>query len=89
MKSSPQQETSRNRISPEKALGLVLRALREKSSLSQEALAYEADLHRTYIGQLERGEKSPSLKTVFAIAASLDAAPSEIIRNVERLASPR
>ena len=87
MKSSPPQDKSRSRISPEKAFGLVLRDLREKSSLSQEALAYEAGFHRTFVGQLERGEKSPSLRTIFAIAGSLDTAPSEIIRNVERLAS--
>jgi transcriptional regulator with XRE-family HTH domain len=36
-------------------------------------------------GQLERGEKSPSLRTIFAIAGSLDVPPSELIVGVERL----
>jgi len=44
-----------------------------------------AGYHRTYIGQLERGEKSPSLRTLFNVSATLGISPSVLIRRVERL----
>lgn len=53
--------------------------------LSQEELAARAGYHRTYIGQLERGEKSPSLRTLFNLSATLQVSPSALIRRVERL----
>ena len=71
--------------SPEQAFGRVLRGLRAKQSISQEALAHTAGYHRTYIGQLERGEKSPSLETIFALTASLSVSPSEMIREIENV----
>lgn len=53
--------------------------------LSQEALALESGYHRTYIGMIERGEKSLSLRTLFDLATTLKARPSAILRRVERL----
>src|SRR4051812_22511992 len=41
-------------------------------------------IHRTCIRQLERGGKSPSLRTLFNLAGTLDVAPSAIVRGVER-----
>ena len=54
-------------------------------SLSQDDLGAKSGYHRTYIGQLERGEKSPSLRTLFNLASTLDVDPSDILRQVERL----
>lgn len=71
--------------SPEQAFGQVLRDARERQLVSQEALAFRGGYHRTYIGQLERGEKSPSLRTIFALAVSLNISPSKMILEVERL----
>jgi transcriptional regulator with XRE-family HTH domain len=71
--------------SPEKAFGRVLRSVRESCGLSQEELAARAGYHRTYIGQLERGEKSPSLRTIFNISSTLQVSPSVLVRRVERL----
>lgn len=86
MKASSRQNKTLARISsPEQAFGCVLRKIREERSVSQEALAYMGGYHRTYIGQLERGEKSPSLRTIFALAASLDVTPSNLLSEVERL----
>jgi transcriptional regulator with XRE-family HTH domain len=65
--------------SPEEAFGHVLRTVRQSRSISQEALAYEGGYHRTYIGQVERGEKSPSLRTVFNLASMLKTSPAEMI----------
>ena len=50
---------------------IVLKKLRLKAKLSQEALAEKAGLHRTYISQLERSERSPSLETAMRISSVL------------------
>jgi transcriptional regulator with XRE-family HTH domain len=73
-----------HRISPEVAFGRVLRELRRKRGVSQDELGDRSGYHRTYIGQLERGEKSPSLRTLFNLAATLDVSPSSMVRGVER-----
>ena len=74
----------RKAISPEIAFGRVLRNIRKKSKLSQDDLGAKSGYHRTYIGQLERGEKSPSLRTLFNLATTLGISPSALIRQVER-----
>ena len=76
---------SARNLSPEKAFGRVLREVRESRNLSQEELAARAGYHRTYIGQLERGEKSPSLRTIFNLSSTLQVTPSVLVRRVERL----
>jgi transcriptional regulator with XRE-family HTH domain len=54
-----------------KEVGLNIRKIREERGLSQEKLAALADLHRTYIGQIERGEKNIGLKNLEKIAKAL------------------
>jgi transcriptional regulator with XRE-family HTH domain len=53
------------------AFGHVVRRLRIRASLSQEQLSFRADVHRTYVGDLERGLKSPTLEVIDRIAAAL------------------
>lgn len=67
----------------EKIFGEELRKIREQKGLSQEQLGFESEYHRTYISQLERGQKSTSLKAVFRIAHALGVAPSELVSRVE------
>ena len=55
----------------DQALANVLKELRERNQLSQEQLSFAADLHRTYISQLERGLKSITVKTLFKITNAL------------------
>ena len=49
----------------EQVFGEELRKVREEKGLSQEQLGFKSEYHRTYISQLERGQKSTSLKAVF------------------------
>jgi transcriptional regulator with XRE-family HTH domain len=67
----------------ESVFGRALRTARQGRSISQEALAAEAGYHRTYIGQIERGEKSPSIRTVFDLAKVLGLRPSLLIADTE------
>jgi transcriptional regulator with XRE-family HTH domain len=59
--------------------GEVISQLRRNACLSQEMLADRAGIHRTYISQLERGLKSPTLAVLMKIAAALDVRASEIL----------
>ena len=54
-----------------KKVGLNIRKCREKKGWSQEQLAFEANLHRAYIGQVERGEKNVGLINIEKIANAL------------------
>jgi len=62
----------------------VLRDIRKRAGISQEKLALEANLDRTFISLLERGLRQPSLKTLFAISAVLNIHPHEIVHAVEQ-----
>jgi len=55
-----------------KKVGLNIRKYRTKKGWSQEQLAFEADLHRAYIGQIERGEKNIGLINLEKIAKALN-----------------
>jgi len=58
--------------------GIKVRYLRTRKHLSQEKLAFMANMHRTYIGGIERGERNPSLKNIQAIANALEVKLSEL-----------
>jgi len=64
------------------AIAKILKKAREKKGISQEELAFKADLHRTYISQLERGLKSITVKTLFKITESLEVEIDEFIKLV-------
>ncbi len=67
----------------ERLFGRMLQELRTERGLSQEKLGFESDYHRTYISQLERGQKNPSLKAIFRLAEALGIRPSEMIQRIE------
>ncbi|MFL6725217.1 MAG: helix-turn-helix domain-containing protein [Sphingomicrobium sp.] len=56
-----------------------LRKLRQAKGVSQEAFAEEAGLHRTYISDLERGERNPTITVVDKIARALDVPIGELL----------
>jgi len=66
------------------AFSEVVKQLREASKLSRAALAKKAGLHQTYIGLLERGERSPNLDTSKAIADALDVPLGKMITIAEK-----
>ena len=53
-------------------IGILIRTLRKQKDLSQEQLAFKADLHPTYIGQIERGEKNITVSNLEVIVKALD-----------------
>jgi len=70
-----------------KSFGQVLQQLRRDRKFSQEELGFASGYHRTYISLLERGHKSPSLRTIFELAKALKVEPSEMIERVQSLAT--
>lgn len=52
--------------------GKKVAEIRRQQNLSQEELAFRCGVHRTYIGAIERGEKSPTLNTIEKIAKGLN-----------------
>jgi transcriptional regulator with XRE-family HTH domain len=60
-------------------LAINTKALREARGLSQEALALEAEVDRTYVSQIERGVCNPSLRVLFQIANTLKVQVAELL----------
>ena len=67
------------------AFGSLVRLERTSRSLSQEELAEYAELHRNAIGLIERGERSPSLETIYAIAKELGVPASNLLAKLETM----
>lgn len=62
-----------------KILGDNIRSLRLKKSLTQEQLSEICNLHRTYIGAIERGDRNVSLKNIIIIATALSVTPDYLL----------
>ena len=69
------------------ALGQAIRQLRAERGLSQEALADASELHRTYVGGIERGERNPSFANLLRLSDALEVRPSELMVLFERLSA--
>ncbi len=63
--------------------GKQVRQLRKGLGLSQEDLAELTDLHRTYIGGIERGERNVALINIVRLAKALNVSPSELLKGIE------
>jgi DNA-binding XRE family transcriptional regulator len=70
---------------PERAFGDALREIRKERCISQEQLALDSGLDRTYVSLIERGVQSPTLRTVVKLANVLHVKPSEIVSRMESL----
>lgn len=68
-----------------RAFGAAVRTRREELGLSQEALGYRAKVHRTYVSDVERGARNPTVRVVWKLADALDTDPSGLFRTAEGL----
>ena len=59
-----------------------MRARRRELGLSQEALAEGSELHWTFIGPVERGQRNLSLHNILRVARVLDVDPGELVRGL-------
>jgi transcriptional regulator with XRE-family HTH domain len=67
-----------------KRVGMTLRRLRLATGMSQEAFADHCGLHRTYIGSIERGEKTITIETANKLACALGLSLSQLFQQVEK-----
>jgi transcriptional regulator with XRE-family HTH domain len=67
---------------PLKLFGNRLRELRVQRKLSQEKLAELADLHRNYVGGIERGERNVALINIVKLAHALAVRPAKLIETI-------
>jgi transcriptional regulator with XRE-family HTH domain len=65
-------------------LGRTIRRLRLEAGYSQESFADECEVHRTYMGTVERGETNISLKNIERIARELGLAAGELLTEAEK-----
>ena len=63
--------------------GKRIKELRQSLHLSQEALAERADVHRTYVGMIERGEKNITLSNINKFSKALGVAMSELLEGID------
>jgi transcriptional regulator with XRE-family HTH domain len=76
----------RKRAKPDirERFGFSVRVRREDLGLTQEEFAERARIHRTYVSDVERGQRNISLLNIERVAQALDIAMSELFRIVER-----
>ncbi len=67
-------------MTPAEAFGHVLKRTRKESGLSQEQLALQSGLDRTFISLLERGKRQPSLTSIIEVSDRLNIPANELIR---------
>lgn len=66
-----------------KVVGKVIASFRKKKGISQEVLSGLADIGRTHLSAIERGERKPTLETLYRISTALDVKMSDIVREIE------
>ncbi len=64
-------------------VGNVIAYFRKKKKLSQEVLSGLADIGRTHLSAIERGERKPTLETLYRISCALNVSMSEIVKEIE------
>lgn len=67
-----------------KIVGDVIAEFRKKKGVSQEVLSGLADIGRTHLSAIERGERKPTLETLFRISNALDVKMSDIVLEIEK-----
>ncbi len=75
--------TTKAKQNPSRIFGEVLKEMRLAKGISQEQLAFDANVHRTYVSQLERATKQPTLGTLLSLAEALGQPAHLLVRRVE------
>lgn len=65
-------------------VGNVIAEFRKKKGISQEVLSGLADIGRTHLSAIERGERKPTLETLYRISCALDVKMSDIVKEIEQ-----
>lgn len=65
-------------------VGRVFQRIREEKKLSQELVSGFAGIGRTHLSAIERGERKPTLETMFRLADALGVRPSMIVAEIEK-----
>lgn len=65
-------------------LGELLRQARQTAGLTQDELAHQAGVDRSYLSELEHDKKSPTIKMLFRLCAPLGVKPSQLMAQMER-----
>ena len=76
-------------MTPEEAFGIVLKERRNALKLSQEKLAFQAGLDRTFISMLERGKRQPSLTSILILAEALDVPAEQMVKKTKIILAKR
>lgn len=66
-----------------KIVGNVIMSFRKNKGISQEVLSGLADIGRTHLSAIERGERKPTLETLYRISTALDVKMSDIVKEIE------
>lgn len=64
-------------------VGKVISDMRKEKGMSQEVLSGLADIGRTHLSAIERGERKPTLETLYRIACAMDIKMSDIVKRIE------
>ena len=67
----------------QRKFGLILKELRHEKGLSQESLANQSEIDRTYISDIEKGERNISLKIIERLSNTLQISLSELFKKIE------
>lgn len=70
---------NRKKTPVRKAFGLKVRMQRYELGFTQEEIAEKADLHPTYLGSVERGERNIALENIVALARALNCSPKDLM----------
>ena len=66
------------------AVGAAIAQYRKKKGLSQEVLSGLADIGRTHLSAIERGERKPTMETFYRLCCALDVKMSDVMKEIEK-----
>lgn len=72
-------------MDPGLAFGKVLRVVRKEVGITQEELGHAAEIDRTFVSLMERGERQPTVRVLFRLAAALKLEPVRLIQLTQEL----